>query len=334
MELLLQFHVVHIGVVMKKVKKKSVRLTKQQVLPLFGLWSLLVIVFCVWFLFCGLYESWLTYQSRVGIENGIDAFSNENLSRMSFISDKNPRFGSVGTIYQTGNISYILSDSWRKGFGADSSEKSNYQESYGDYTISDGLINYGFLNVMPCDFSIDDPDEFIQSIVQKLNNHSDEDGYKSIFNHITTFDNKPAFEELYTSSNGITYNTYFFANDKPIYIRLWISQNDIEYSKHLVEFYEMLSSIRVEDENIFPLERSDDVYTGSVYSVGKDIDAGRYSLVGYSKDAAYLFLGDNCVVGQKNIPVNDIVNAGSQDVYLVDGMLVDLVSDCALIKYE
>ena len=106
------------------------------------------------------------------------------------------------------------------------------------------------------------------------------------------------------------------------------------HSKHLVEFYEMLSSIRVEDENIFPLERSDDVYTGSVYSVGKDIDAGRYSLVGYSKDAAYLFLDDNCVVGQKSIPVNDIVNAGSQDVYLVDGMLVTLVSDCALIKYE
>ena len=64
MELLLQFHVVHIGVVMKKVKKKSVRLTKQQVLPLFGLWSLLVIAFCVWFLFGRLYESWLTYQSR------------------------------------------------------------------------------------------------------------------------------------------------------------------------------------------------------------------------------------------------------------------------------
>lgn len=40
------------------------------------------------------------------------------------------------------------------------------------------------------------------------------------------------------------------------------------------------------------------------------------------------------VVGQKNIPVNDIVNAGSQDAYLVDGMLVNLVSDCALIKYE
>ena len=65
MGLLLQSHVVHIGVVMKKVKKKSVRLTKQQVLPLFGLWSLLVIAFCVWFLFGRLYESWLTYQSRV-----------------------------------------------------------------------------------------------------------------------------------------------------------------------------------------------------------------------------------------------------------------------------
>lgn len=75
---------------MKKVKKKSVRLTNQQVLPLFGLWSLLVIAFCVWFLFGRLYESWLTYQSRIGIENGIDAFSNDNLSRMSFISDKNP----------------------------------------------------------------------------------------------------------------------------------------------------------------------------------------------------------------------------------------------------
>ena len=332
MGLLLQSHVVYIGVVMKKVKKKSVRLTKQQVLPLFGLWSLLLIAFCVWFLFAGLYEFMLTYYSKTGIETGIDAFSNENLSRMSFISDKNPRFASVGTIYQTGNISYVLSDSWHN---ADDSEKSNYQETYSIYTSSDDIISFSSLNVTIYDWSIDNPDDFIQSIVQdRLKFHMNEKDYKNIFIHTTTFDGKPAFEELYTTNDGIYYNTYFCANDKPIGIFLMINKYDIEYSKHLVELYAMLSSIQIEDENIFPLEQSDDVYTGSVYSVGKDIDAGRYSLVGYSKDAAYLFSGDNCVVGQKSIPVNDIVNVGSQDVYLVDGMLVTLVSDCALIKYE
>lgn len=317
---------------MKKVKKKSVRLTKQQVLPLFGLWSLLVIVFCVWFLFAGLYEFMLTYYSKTGIETGIDVFSNENLSRMSFISDKNPRFASVGTIYQTGNISYVLSNSWHN---ADDSEKSNYQEDYSIYIDSDDILTCSFLNIIPYTKTIDDFDDFIQSTVQdRLKKHTDEENYRNIFSHITTFDSKPAFEELYTTDGGIYYYTDFFANDKPICIYLCLNKNDIEYSKHLVELYTMLSSIQIEDENIFPLKQSDAVYTESTYSVGKDIDAGRYSLVGYSKNASYLFLGDNCVVGQKSIPVNDIVNAGSQDVYLVDGMFVTLVSDCALIKYE
>ena len=251
---------------------------------------------------------------------------------MSFISDKNPRFGSVGTIYQTGNISYILSDSW---YNADDSEESNYQENYSIYKNSDDLLNCDFLNIMPYNGSIGDSDNYIQLIVQdRLKKHTNEENYRNIFSHITTFDSKPAFEELYTTDGGIYYYTDFFANDKPICISLMINKYDIEYSKHLVELYAMLSSIQIEDENIFPLKRLDDVYTGSMYSVGKNIDAGRYSLVGYSKDASCLFWGDNCIIGQKNIPVNDIVNVGSQDVYLTNGMYVGLKSDCALIKYE
>lgn len=293
---------------------------------MFGLWSLLVIVFCVWFLFGRLYESWLTYQSRVGIENGIDAFSNENLSRMSFISDRNPRFGSVGTIYQTGNISYILSDSWNKSLGTDDSEKYNEIEICNEYTIFDGGITYSVLNIIQSSVSIDEPKTFIESTMQNnLKKHMDEENYKSIFNHITIFYNKPAFEELYITSKGIYYDSYFFANDKLMYVYLWLNNHDIEYSKHLVEFYAMLSSIQIENENIFPLKRSNDIYNENTYFVGRDIDAGRYSLVGYDKGVSCLLWGNNCVAGQKK---------GSQDVYLVNGMLVSLGTDCALIKYE
>lgn len=312
MELLLQFHVVHIGVVMKKVKKKSVRLTKQQVLPLFGLWSLLVIAFCVWFLFCGLYESWLLKQEHY------------------LIGDKNIESSSIGELRTLYNFSYILPDSWINDLSFEQSSESGDMFHSSDKNLSFSIYNYRLDDINTWTFGEDGG--VYQAMHRKIDNFNNQvyGSYKCLLTHDITFDGKPAFEKLivyrWHNVDYVSYSALIYAgNDHFIDVHFRIDRENV--NEYFYEFLKILDSIRIGDNTSTD---NDIVYPDGTFIVGKDMDVGCYhiSVVGNNPYCS--------IVDSKDVILNSAERKNEnqsieRDVYLTEGTKVKL-HNCKLIK--
>lgn len=296
--------------VMKKVKKKSVRLTKQQVLPLFGLWSLLVIAFCVWFLFCGLYESWLLKQEHY------------------LIGDKNIESSSIGELRTLYNFSYILPDSWINDLSFEQSSESGDMFHSSDKNLSFSIYNHR-LDDIDTDIFDDNVYQAMHQTIDDFNNQRF-GSYKCLFTHDTTFDGKPAFEKLIVSRlHTVYYVSYsaliYVGDDRFIKVYFVIDRENI--NEYFYGFLKILDSIRIGD-NIST--DNDIVYPDGTFIVGKDMDVGCYhiSVVGNNPYCS--------IVDSKDVILNSAERKNEnqsieRDVYLTEGTKVKL-HNCKLVK--